>query len=1515
MHGRTLSRKMSWSSDSELDEEEDINDWLTEEDPVPRTSSASIRSSGMSLGGPEDEAEHRLRRRDAFLNTIAHLYWRHLPEEQRERMLQDLEDVYVPIGDKILSQGDAGDSFYFVYGPKNAEVAVVLEKDATPAEGDTKVEAVLDGLNAPTNTLRTHLGVSSYFGEGALIHGTGHVRSATVLAVCAQTPGSTRSMHSSKPGCIHLLRVSAQAFADWEPWRQQLIVKDVPLLKNLTPKQRLTISSKLQRETFPVGEQIIRQGDVGDKFFIIVGGCAEVVDEGEEAVLTRLYPGHHFGEMALLYEKPRVATVRAVLDEAEPELSQECVCLTLTKEDFWVALEKGDAFADRLDAAVHRILTLRDRRNMWPDNLLSIPSPNSSSFPNLSPGGLSASLSADSVDSHPEDRDERFAAFVAKLNACMKSPLLNPGIHVNHTQFASLSKKATSNPNLGTELSDEDAEEEKDVPQTSSKEKVTPDRDRLPSIQTGAARDRALSVGSRDRAHSAGNRDAPSQGQGNPSSSRSTSVPNKAALATHRGAFPRQGARLQTGARQAQSSIQGQAPRRFRTYELVHELGKGTYASVWTAKLLPLRTSFTSKDGDVPLAGPPRQSRRTSMEDEAHVGRHQRSESNVSSMTVEPDDLEKLNTRRNTVTSVESMSSRGANFPSMTLSATHSVGSGSYVSPSPRSFLRRKSSERIELWLEEDLVAVKVIQRGQGARRRRIMAAVAAEVRVCRFLQPHPNLTQLFEAIEEPLSNTICLVQEHCAGGTLNKRMSEEEARQCMRHVSLGLLHMHNNGIVHGDIKPENLLVKFAHPNPDAANGPKAEAPALSLRPNPHPNLLVKICDFGSARFVEPLPAQVIDVVTQPSQGDRAKDEEDVGLFPGLAGANPAAAGASYSLSGASPNPMHPDRTPVFTAPELYGFEVSSASPVSTTGSQPNASPSSATASSNPSPRASMTVPQVDKRAADVWALGVTLYYWIFGCYPWNGRNELLLSHQLSKVELTFPDETSEMHHIGTPHLRNVLRRMLDKNPRTRITMAALVQHEWLTHEGADPLLSPRSSIYFGARSSMTNSTVSGSSRKSSAMGLNLGVNVHRRLVSTISTHSQESESSDASTVESLVLTLPLDTDGEEFEKGFRVIDNSIRTVDNDGSFAPLTEEETEIYHRIRSKTKAWANRARLDLGLRVGLSESKGRRKYMEDKSQINLNFSKARKETSPKPGAEPPLVFAGLYDGHNGVRVAEVLSESLHDVIKSTSAFSGDLCEAIANGFLTMDSFILAAEHRRMKLEAAKGQSIERIATNSCPGACGIVAIIKRSGGEDSKKLELSIGSVGDCRAVLCCGGQAIQRNEAHNHANRREKLRVEANGGSFVNGRLFSQLAVTRAFGDFHLKKFNERAPAVADDDAASNDSKGARPRMLGEGEAESIVRELWETDTLISKPQLIAEFIDSVPSDDANTPEFLLIASDGLWDVMSMQDSVNFIRRQLLVHCDLQRCARELVETCIDLGSEDNVSVIIILFGQN
>jgi Na+-transporting methylmalonyl-CoA/oxaloacetate decarboxylase gamma subunit len=78
-----------------------------------------------------------------------------------------------------------------------------------------------------------------------------------------------------------------------------------------------SIEREVVQERFAPGAAIFRQGEAGDKVYVVNRGEVEVIQEtpeGGAGLIARLGPGEHFGEMALIRRAPRMATVRAVTE-------------------------------------------------------------------------------------------------------------------------------------------------------------------------------------------------------------------------------------------------------------------------------------------------------------------------------------------------------------------------------------------------------------------------------------------------------------------------------------------------------------------------------------------------------------------------------------------------------------------------------------------------------------------------------------------------------------------------------------------------------------------------------------------------------------------------------------------------------------------------------------------------------------------------------------------------------------------------------------------------------------------------------------------------------------------------------------------------------------------------------------------------------------------------------------------------------------------------------------------------
>lgn len=95
-----------------------------------------------------------------------------------------------------------------------------------------------------------------------------------------------------------------------------------------------------------------------------------------------------------------------------------------------------------------------------------------------------------------------------------------------------------------------------------------------------------------------------------------------------------------------------------------------------------------------------------------------------------------------------------------------------------------------------------------------------------------------------------------------------------------------------------------------------------------------------------------------------------------------------------------------------------------------------------------------DGRLVDIWAAGVTLFTFLFGCTPWSGSNKFLLYKCIRDEKLVFP--VREDGHVVSKEALELMRRLMDKNVLTRIHMTELREDSWVTCFRSSPLVSAK---------------------------------------------------------------------------------------------------------------------------------------------------------------------------------------------------------------------------------------------------------------------------------------------------------------------------------------------------------------------------------------------------------------------------------------------------------------------------
>jgi CRP/FNR family cyclic AMP-dependent transcriptional regulator len=116
----------------------------------------------------------------------------------------------------------------------------------------------------------------------------------------------------------------------------------VPLFKSLNKKQLEQLASWMIKREFKAGQAIVEQGKGGEGFFVVVTGKAEatrVLSDGTKVVVNQFGPTDFFGELALLDEGIRTATVVA---------TEKVECLVLVRWDFLAKLETNADMAVKI---------------------------------------------------------------------------------------------------------------------------------------------------------------------------------------------------------------------------------------------------------------------------------------------------------------------------------------------------------------------------------------------------------------------------------------------------------------------------------------------------------------------------------------------------------------------------------------------------------------------------------------------------------------------------------------------------------------------------------------------------------------------------------------------------------------------------------------------------------------------------------------------------------------------------------------------------------------------------------------------------------------------------------------------------------------------------------------------------------------------------------------------------------------------------------------------------------------
>lgn len=224
---------------------------------------------------------------------------------------------------------------------------------------------------------------------------------------------------------------------------------------------------------------------------------------------------------------------------------------------------------------------------------------------------------------------------------------------------------------------------------------------------------------------------------------------------------------------------------------------------------------------------------------------------------------------------------------------------------------------------------------------------------------------------------------------------------------------------------------------------------------------------------------------------------------------------------------------------------------------------------------------------------------------------------------------------------------------------------------------------------------------------------------------------------------------------------------------------------------------------------------------------------------------LYAGVYDGHGGRAAVDFVTQHLHAQLKRELDAAG----ANANIHECLRGAFLKVDRMLMQVGAVH-----------CGTTVAVALCLRASG--PSSPLTIHVANAGDTRVLLVAeGGLPVRRLSVdHVATDPAEVKRVQSVGGTVVNNRVGGSLAVTRALGDHCLK-----------DGGVSAD------------------------------PHYMAHEVGACD-------KFVVMASDGVWDVMTDLDAQELLLAHAHESCD--ELAERVVKQALNKGTRDNLSCLVI-----
>jgi serine/threonine protein phosphatase PrpC len=257
--------------------------------------------------------------------------------------------------------------------------------------------------------------------------------------------------------------------------------------------------------------------------------------------------------------------------------------------------------------------------------------------------------------------------------------------------------------------------------------------------------------------------------------------------------------------------------------------------------------------------------------------------------------------------------------------------------------------------------------------------------------------------------------------------------------------------------------------------------------------------------------------------------------------------------------------------------------------------------------------------------------------------------------------------------------------------------------------------------------------------------------------------------------------------------------------------------------------------------------------------------------PVNENPISFFAVLDGHglnNGHTCAEYLVNELPKMLNQFEKMYGDSNTGPFSRNDVIQSAFIATDDRFLRKKFSE--------TSGSTATTCFIKFFKHS-------VEIICANVGDSRTIFFNKGEITALSTDHKPYNEEERKRIEAANGTVISGRL-NGLAVSRSFGDRLAKQAFEMTD----------------------------IRDL----PLTSLPDITRTVIQRKSVDFRKGNMFLILACDGVWDVMTNEDAALLVEGVLQtakgdLKSRVNSATERLVRTCIERGSSDNVTAIVVI----